>query len=94
MAQDYTITAKFVWHNILPILSRFVPNVNTIENAGQALARLVLDPELENTTGKYFSSMKMIDSSQESYNATEAQQLWNGSVQLTQLQPDETILNI
>ena len=93
LAQDYTATAKFVWHNILPILSRFVTNVNTIENAGQALARLVLDPELENTTGKYFSCLKMIDSSQESYDLAEAKELWDGSVRLTQIQPEETILN-
>ena len=92
LAQDYTATAKFVWNNILPILSRFVPNVNRIETAGKALARLILDPELETTTGKYFSGIKAIDSSPESSDRTLAKQLWDGSVELTQLKPEETIL--
>ena len=90
LAQDYTPTAKFVWHRILPILSGFIPNVNTIENAGSALARLVLDPDLDNTTGKYFSGFKAIDSSQDSYNRAWAKQLWDSSIELTQL--EESIL--
>ena len=94
LAQDYTATAKFVWHNILPILSRFVPNVNSIENAGKALARLILDPELESTTGEYFSGFKAIDSSPDSYDCDLAKQLWQGSIELTKLKNNETILNI
>jgi light-dependent protochlorophyllide reductase len=94
LAQDYTASAKFVWNNILPILSSFVPNVNTPENAGKALARLVLDPKLDDITGKYFSGLKMIDSSQQTYDRVLAQQLWDGSVKLTQLKPQETILKL
>lgn len=92
LAQDYTASAKFVWNNILPILSRFVPNVNTIETAGKALAKLVLDSELESTTGKYFSCTKAINSSPESSDRTLAKQLWDGSIKLTQLKPEETSL--
>ncbi|MEM7593658.1 MAG: dehydrogenase, partial [Cyanobacteria bacterium P01_A01_bin.83] len=94
LAQDYTATAKFVWNNILPILCKFIPNVNTMEQSGKALARLVIDPELANITGKYFSGFKMIDSAAETYDESKAEQLWNASVELTQLQPTETILNI
>ena len=94
LASDYTTTAKFVWNNILPIFSRFIPNVNTIENAGKALAKLVLDPELDRTSGKYFSGFRMIDSSQESYDRSKAKQLWNSSVKLTQLEPEETIFEL
>ncbi|MGD1920597.1 MAG: SDR family NAD(P)-dependent oxidoreductase [Pleurocapsa sp.] len=72
LASDYTPTAKFVWNNILPILCRFVPNVNTMENAGKALARLVLDSDLEGVTGKYFSCFEMINSSKESYDLSKA----------------------
>ena len=82
LASDYTPTAKFVWNNILPILCRFVPNVNTMEDAGKALARLVLDQDLENVTGKYFSGFKMMDSSQESYDLDKAKKLWKGSEEL------------
>ncbi|MEM8829333.1 MAG: SDR family NAD(P)-dependent oxidoreductase [Cyanobacteria bacterium P01_G01_bin.19] len=93
LAQDYTPMAKFVWHNILPILSRFIPNVNTIETAGEALAKLLLDPNLDEVSGKYFSGFKQIDSSQESYDRSLAQRLWNGSIELTSLTPEETMLN-
>lgn len=91
LASDYTATAKFVWNNILPILCKFVPNVNTMSESGKALAKLVNDPELENVTGKYFSGFEMIDSSAESYDEEKAEQLWNASLKLTQLQPEETI---
>ncbi|MEL6581031.1 MAG: SDR family NAD(P)-dependent oxidoreductase [Cyanobacteria bacterium J06621_12] len=85
LASDYTPTAKFVWNNILPLLCKFIPNVNTMEQAGKALARMITDPELASTTGKYFSSFKMIDSSIESYDQDKARQLWDASVELTQI---------
>ena len=91
LAEDYTPTAKFVWNNILPVLSKFIPNVNTMQQAGKALARLVEDPELANVTGKYFSGFKAIDSSTESYDRDKAKQLWDASIKLAQLQAEETI---
>ena len=92
LASDYTATAKFVWNNILPILCKFVPNVNTMSAAGKALARLVTDPELENVTGKYFSGLKMMKSSAESDDEEKAEQLWSSSLKLTRLQRGETSL--
>ena len=85
-------TAKFVWNNILPILCKFVPNVNTMSESGKALARLITDPELEKVTGKYFSGFKEIDSSVESYDENKAQHLWNASVKLTQLKSEEIVV--
>ena len=93
LAQDYTPTAKFVWNNILPVFSKFIPNVNTMQQSGNALARLVEDPELNNVTGKYFSGFEAIDSSTESYDTEKAIQLWDASIKLTQLQPEETIFD-
>ena len=92
LATDYTAAAKFVWHNILPILGKFVPNINTMEQSGEALARLIADPELANVTGKYFSGFKMMHSSIESGDRAKAKELWDVSVELTQLKPEETIL--
>ena len=91
LAADYTSTAKFVWRNILPILSKFIPNVNTMEEAGKALAKLITDPELLDTTGKYFSGFKMMNSSTESYDKDKAAQLWKVSAELTQLHPKESV---
>ncbi|MEL6442013.1 MAG: SDR family NAD(P)-dependent oxidoreductase [Cyanobacteria bacterium J06621_8] len=89
LAQDYTATAKFVWRNILPIFCKFVPNVNTMPESGAALARLVVDPALESTTGKYFSGFQEINSAAESYDELKAKQLWDASLELTRLQPEE-----
>ncbi len=94
LATDYTAAAKFVWYKILPILCKFIPNVNTMEQSGKALAKLIIDPELATVTGKYFSGFNMIDSAVESYDRAKASQLWNASVELTQLQPEETILQL
>ncbi|MDJ0692159.1 MAG: hypothetical protein QNJ41_27165 [Xenococcaceae cyanobacterium MO_188.B32] len=71
-----------------------MPNVNTMDNAGKALARLVLDPQLTNVTEKYFSGFNTIDSSQESYDLDKARKLWKASIELTQLKSEETILKI
>ena len=92
LAGDYTPTAKFVWNNILPVLCRFIPNVNTMENAGKALAKLVLNDDLAEVTGKYFSGFKMIDSSDESYDRDKAKELWEKSMQLLEMSVDERSL--
>ena len=89
LASDYAPTAKFVWNNILPILCRFIPNVNTMKNAGKALARLVVDDDLAGVTGKYFSGFDMISSSQESYDRDKAKKLWSGSEQLVKMSGDK-----
>ncbi|MEM8779481.1 MAG: dehydrogenase, partial [Cyanobacteria bacterium P01_G01_bin.49] len=81
LAQDYPPLARIVWHFILPIF-RLFPKINSIEQSGQALARLIEDPELEQVTGKYFSGLQMIRSSQESYDLDLAQQLWQKSLEL------------
>ena len=92
LAGDYTLTAKFVWNNILPILCRFIPNVNTMSQSGEALATLITDSELANVTGKYFSGFNAIASSTESYDENKAKQLWDASIKLTQLQSDELVV--
>lgn len=57
---------------------------------GNALARLVLDPSLQNTTGKYFDGFDEIPSSEESYDANKAAELWELSTELVQLTPQES----
>ena len=92
LASDYTLTAKFVWNNILPILCKFIPNVNTMSQSGEALATLITDPELTNVTGKYFSGFNAIASSIESYDKNKAKQLWNSSIELAQLDRAEIVV--
>jgi hypothetical protein len=61
------------------------PNIHTAEASGAALARLVADPSLAATTGKYFEGLKEIPSSKESYDEGRAEALWNASKTLTGL---------
>src|SRR6266568_817646 len=71
-----------------------MPNMQSLDASGQALARLVLDPDLEGISGKYFAGMNERASSQESYDQHKAAELWEASAELVQLQPSETILQV
>jgi len=76
---------RFIAKNIpISLLRRvFSPNVHTAQESGEALARLVTEPELSATTGRYFEGLHQIRSSVESYNDERAEELWNESVALT-----------
>jgi NAD(P)-dependent dehydrogenase (short-subunit alcohol dehydrogenase family) len=78
---------RFVLSHILPraipLLRLYTPNVHTAKESGEALARLVTDPELSATTGRYFEGRREIRSSDESYNDGRAEELWNASAALT-----------
>jgi NAD(P)-dependent dehydrogenase (short-subunit alcohol dehydrogenase family) len=79
---------RFIANRILPraipLLRRvYSPNVHTAQESGEALARLVTDPELAATTGEYFEGFRPIRSSEESYDDQRAEELWNASVILT-----------
>jgi len=76
---------RFIFKHIPITLLRwlFSPNVHTAQESGDALARLVTDPELATTTGRYFEGRRQIRSSDESYNDERAVELWNASVTLT-----------
>ena len=81
---------RFLWAHvlprILPLLRRFVlANVHTIAESGAALARLVDDPGLDATNGKYFEGTREIPSSVDSYDEARAAELWQGSAELTRL---------
>jgi len=88
LSRDYGALMRFGWNVLLPLM----PGLKSKETSGKELARLVLDPELENITGKYFAGMEERASSEESYDQKKAAQLWEGSAQLVKLQVDESIL--
>ncbi len=91
LARDYGIIQKFAWNYILPVLTLFVPNVNTVEHSGKALARLILDDKLQSVTGKYFEGFKEIPSSKESYDNSKAKELWETSEKLVKLTTEEKL---
>ncbi|RAR40613.1 hypothetical protein [Paenibacillus sp. MDMC362] len=92
LAQSYTPIMRFVWNYLMPVLTLFYPNVNTVRQSGKALASLVTDSRFNQTTGKYFEGTKQIKSSELSYNHENRKQLWEASVALTSLNQTETIL--
>ncbi len=53
------------------------------EKSARAVLRLATSPELEGVTGKYFSKIKEVRSSEESYDPQTAQRLWQVSEELT-----------
>ena len=93
LARDYRPFQKFLWHFALPAL-RFIPGVNSTGKSGVDLARLVLDPELEGVSSTYFVGRRSVPSSKESYDERKAAELWESSVTMVRLKPEETIFRI
>jgi NAD(P)-dependent dehydrogenase (short-subunit alcohol dehydrogenase family) len=75
-----------VMPHAIPLLRRvYNPNVHTVNESGAAIARLLTDPGLAQIAGRYFEGRREIRSSQESYDSTRAQELWDTSHTLTAL---------
>lgn len=99
LARDYPTALRFVWNRILPgvarVLTLVLPTINPARKAGSALAQLVLDPTLVHVSGKYFPSHTRwhdAPSSDASYDVDRARVLWDDSVRMTGLTPQESPL--
>jgi NAD(P)-dependent dehydrogenase (short-subunit alcohol dehydrogenase family) len=95
LARDYRPLQRLAWNYLLPIIrpiSRFFMSTNSVDVSGQALARLVLDPSLERISGKYYSGLKEVPSSKESYDLQKAFELWETSANLVKLTHAENLL--
>jgi light-dependent protochlorophyllide reductase len=99
LARDYPPALRFLWDRVLPGLAwgltSMLPHISTAQKSGQALARLVLDPTLEGVSGKYFPShtrWQAAPSSDASYDREQARALWEESVRVTGLTPEESPL--
>jgi NAD(P)-dependent dehydrogenase (short-subunit alcohol dehydrogenase family) len=70
--------------HIIPLARRLhMPNIHTVNESGDSLARLLTDPALAHTTGKYFEGRQEIRSSEESYDQARGEELWRESETLT-----------
>ena len=99
LARDYPPALRWLWNRVLPgvarVLTPVYPGISTAPKSGGALARLVLDPALAETTGRYFPSTarwRAAPSSAESYDEARARALWEASARLCALAPDESPL--
>ena len=99
LGRDYPPVLRFVWERILPgvawALSPVLPSINPAPKSGRALARVVLDPALERSSGKYFPShtrWREAPSSEFSYDEARARELWEASVAMSGLAAGESPL--
>lgn len=92
LARSWSPVLRFVSRYILGLLILVHPNVNTTATSGKRLASLVTNPQLANTTGKYYEGVKEIPSSVLSYNVDNRKNLWSVSAELTKLKPSESVL--
>lgn len=81
LAREYGPVQKLAWRYLLPLL-RVLPNVNSVATSGARLAALVHDPKFDGVTGTYFEGSRAIRSSQDSYDAAKALDLWTTSEDL------------
>lgn len=58
LARDHGASSRFIWRRLLPILTHIMPSLQTVDEAGRNLARLVLDPRLATATGRYFDGAR------------------------------------
>lgn len=94
LARDYGAAARFGWNFILPVLGVFMPGVSSTKRSGRVLARLVLEPEFEKVSGRYFEPKGEARSSVDSYDLARARELWEGSTRLVGLGANETLLPV
>jgi NAD(P)-dependent dehydrogenase (short-subunit alcohol dehydrogenase family) len=89
LPRNYGLAARLAWNSVGTllcwILRPFKANIHHPEESGQALARLVLDPALENVSGRYFEGLVETRSSAESYDEAKAAALWEQSAELVGL---------
>jgi NAD(P)-dependent dehydrogenase (short-subunit alcohol dehydrogenase family) len=99
LARDYPPVLRWLWHWVLPSVARVLslryPSINSAPKSGAALAHVVLDPALERSSRQYFPShsrWQAAPSSDASYDTDGARALWEESLRLTRLAPEESPL--
>ena len=76
LARNYSTIERLAWTHLLPVLRFLFPNVNTTEQSGAALARLVTDPALASVTGRYFVGKQQSSPSVEASSPSNQARLW------------------
>ncbi len=87
LARGYTTKQKLalLLNNFLPLL-RQVLKFHNSQNMGKALALVILNPDLNGVTGKYFDGFVRGNSSPESHDECKAMELWEESKVLVGLE--------
>ncbi|KAL3469172.1 NAD(P)-binding protein [Aspergillus californicus] len=96
LARDAGAAMRFMWTRVLPralpLLRALVsPNIHSAEESGRALAYLASDSEKLGASGVYFEGKKEIKSSEESYDQTKQEDLWEWTVKNVAANPEEVV---
>jgi NAD(P)-dependent dehydrogenase (short-subunit alcohol dehydrogenase family) len=81
LARDYTGPQRLAWRFVMPLL-RVLPEVNSTRTSGSRLAALVEDERFEGVSGQYFSGLRAVRSSADSFDRAKAADLWTTSERL------------
>ena len=81
LARDAGPVLRFLWHHVLPRLIPVLrilvsPNVHTVQESGEALARLATGDDAKGVSGKYFEGLREIRSGEDSYKDDKQDDLW------------------
>lgn len=86
LARTYPAPLRFIWTYILPAATLFMRNVHRPSTSGKRLADLAAG-EAAKASGKYYSDGRETRSSDLSYDAANALELWNASAEMVGLAP-------
>jgi light-dependent protochlorophyllide reductase len=90
LSRDYSQAEMTALGTAIP--SSVLEQARSSKTMGAAIARLVLDPLLDNATGQYFDGLEETQSSDESYDQQKATELWESSTELVKLSSREAML--
>lgn len=82
LSRGYSAPARIGFRLLAPVLIRLMPIARTVTRSAADLAWLVTEPELADTTGKYFTGAAEVPSAPESYDPDRAAELWQVSEEL------------
>jgi NAD(P)-dependent dehydrogenase (short-subunit alcohol dehydrogenase family) len=94
LARTYPPILRFFWKYLMPSLTVFQRNTNTAHKSGKNLSIIGYSKKYSIFNGKYFEGLKMIDSSDDSYNTKFQIDLWKTSVALSGIKQSETIVEL
>ncbi len=92
LAKSYPALLRFAWKYILPMMRYFRKNTHSPVISGSRLANLAFSKELRPLNGIYYSDGKVTKSSADSYNKGYQAELWKSSVELTNMQQQDTTI--
>ena len=94
LARNYPSFLKFISDYVFKALILFHPNVHTAKQSGSNLAHLAYADAFKPYRGKYFEGAKAIPSSEDSYRPDFRQNLWDTSIGLTGIKPEQTSISL